>query len=69
MDTERLENVLFTIDKLGLVTLKQLHNVMKVGSYRYTCKILSQLEKYLHVERSKYKMMIQRYIDFSKILK
>ena len=69
MNTERYEYVLLTIDKLGVVSVKQLHDILKIGSYRYTCKILSQLEKYLHVERSKYKMMIQRYIDFSKILK
>lgn len=57
MNTERMEKVLLTIDRMGVATIKQLHEVLKMGSYRNTCKIVNQLEKYLHVDRSKYKIV------------
>lgn len=57
MNTERMELVLGTIDKLGAVSVKQLHQVLKLGSYRYTCKIIQDLEPYLHVDRSKQKIV------------
>jgi hypothetical protein len=57
MNIERMERVLSTIDRMGIATIKQLHEVLKMGSYRNTCKIVNQLEKYLHVDRSKHKIV------------
>jgi hypothetical protein len=58
MNTERMELVLSTIDKLGAVSVKQLHEILKLGSYRYTCQVVSKLEKdYLNTYRSKQKIV------------
>ena len=58
MNTERMELVLSTIDKLGVVSVKQLHEILKLGSYRYTCQVVSKLEKdYLNTYRSKQKIV------------
>jgi hypothetical protein len=58
MNTERVELVLSTIDKLGAVSVKQLHQILKLGSYRYTCQVVSKLEKdYLNTYRSKQKIV------------
>lgn len=58
MNTERMELVLSTIDKLGAVSVKQLHEILKLGSYRYTCQVVSKLEKdYLNAYRSKQKIV------------
>lgn len=57
MNTERTEHVLSVIDQLGVVSVKQLHEILKIGSYRNTCKIIGQLEPYLHVSRSREKIV------------
>jgi hypothetical protein len=57
MNLERTEYVLSVIDQLGIVSVKQLHEIMKIGSYRHTCRIISSLESYLHVSRSREKLV------------
>lgn len=57
MNIARTELVLETIDKLGIVSVRQLHQVLKLGSYRYTCKVIQELENYLHVDRYKQKIV------------
>ncbi|MFP7445195.1 replication-relaxation family protein [Bacillus infantis] len=57
MNSERQERVLQQIDHLGIVSVKQLHQILKPGSYRNTCKIVSQLEPYLNVIRSSQKIV------------
>lgn len=57
MNLARTEMILSTIDKLGAVSVKQLHEILRLGSYRYTCKVVSQLEEYLHVVRSNQKIV------------
>lgn len=57
MNIERTELVLRTIDKLGVASVHQLHRILKLGSYRYTCKVIQGLEQYLHVERMKQKIV------------
>lgn len=57
MNTERMELVLSTIDQLGVVSVKQLHEILKFSSYRKTCRIVQNLEPYLHVERSRQKIV------------
>lgn len=49
--------ILSTIDKLGAVSVKQLHELLKLGTYRHTCRVVSQLEEYLHVVRSNQKVV------------
>lgn len=49
--------ILSTIDKLGAVSVKQLHNILKLGSYRHTCRVIRQLEEYLNVFRSQQKIV------------
>lgn len=57
MNLERTEMILSTIDRLGAVSVKQLHEILRVGSYRHTCRMISQLEEYLHVVRSQQKIV------------
>lgn len=57
VNTDRVETVLTTIDKLGVVTVKQLHQILKFNNYRKTCRIVQGLEEYLHVERSRQKIV------------
>ena len=57
MSTERTEYVLSTIDQLGAVSVKQLHQILKLGTYRHTCRVISKLEQYLHVVRSNQKIV------------
>lgn len=57
MNFERLEHVLSTIDRLGVASVGQLHEILKLGSYRYTCMIINQLEEYLNVIRSRQKIV------------
>lgn len=57
MNIARTELVLETIDKLGIVSVRQLHQVLKLGSYRYTCKVIQELENYLHVDRARQKIV------------
>lgn len=57
MNTDKMELVLSTIDQLGVVSVKQLHEILKFSSYRKTCRIVQNLEPYLHVERSRQKIV------------
>lgn len=57
MNLERKERILHVIDQLGAVTVKQLHEILKLGSYRHTCRVISSLDTYLHVSRSKQKIV------------
>lgn len=57
MKLERVEQILSIIDNLGAVSVKQLHAILKLGSYRHTCRVVSQLEEYLHVVRSQQKVV------------
>ncbi|GIN60552.1 hypothetical protein J27TS8_05450 [Robertmurraya siralis] len=57
MKLERIEEILSTIDRLGVVSVKQLHEILRLGSYRHTCRVVSQLEEYLNVVRSQQKIV------------
>lgn len=57
MNIERTELVLKAIDKLGVVSVQQLYKILGLGSYRYTCKIVQDLEPYLNVDRTKKKVV------------
>lgn len=57
MNLDKMEMILSTIDKLGAVSVKQLHEILKLGSYRHTCRIITQLEEYFHVIRSNQKII------------
>ena len=55
MKTNRKEMILQTIDDFGVVSVKQLHEILSLGSYRYMCKLIQELEDYLIIERTKQK--------------
>lgn len=57
MNLTRAEQLLSVIDQLGVVSVKQLHEILKVGTYRHTCRVIRQLESYLHVSRSREKIV------------
>ncbi|UII58136.1 hypothetical protein LS684_21170 (plasmid) [Cytobacillus spongiae] len=48
MKQERLESLLMTIDRLGIVKIKHLQHIHKLGSYRNACKIINGLIDYTH---------------------
>lgn len=53
----RTEMILTLIDRLGVVSVRQLHCIMKMGSYRNTCRIISNLSSYLHEVRGREKVV------------
>lgn len=55
MKLEKKEMILQKIDEFQVVSVKQLHEILSLGSYRYTCKLVQELEEYLVVERTKQK--------------
>lgn len=55
MKLEKKEMILQKIDEFQVVSVKQLHEILNLGSYRYTCKLVQELEEYLEVERTKQK--------------
>ena len=57
MNWERTERILQTIDRLGVVSVKQLHAILRMGSYRNTCLIIKKLEEYLNVDRGRQKVV------------
>lgn len=57
MNLQRTEQILSIIDQLGAVSVKQLHEILRIGSYRYTCKVISTLDTYLHIDRSRQKIV------------
>lgn len=57
MNLERAERILTVIDQLGAVSVKQLHQILRLGTYRHTCRVISQLDTYLHVSRSNQKIV------------
>lgn len=57
MNLERAEQILSVIDELGVVSVKQLHEILKLGTYRHTCRVIGQLEEYLNVLRSHQKIV------------
>ncbi|MEK4148991.1 replication-relaxation family protein [Robertmurraya sp. FSL W8-0741] len=57
MKLERIEQILSAIDRLGVVSVKQLHEILRLGSYRHTCRVVAQLEEYLNVVRSQQKII------------
>lgn len=74
MNLERAEMVLSTIDRLGAVSVKQLHEILRLGSYRTTCRVVNQLEEFLHVDRTKQKVVYlnkegRRFIGSNKEVK
>lgn len=57
MNLERKEQILSTIDRLGVVSVKQLHDITRIGTYRHTCRVISLLDEYLNVVRSSHKII------------
>lgn len=57
MNWDRTERILQTIDRLGVVSVKQLHEILRLGTYRNTCRIVSKLEEFLHVDRGRQKIV------------
>ncbi|CRK80283.1 replication-relaxation family protein [Neobacillus massiliamazoniensis] len=57
MNLERTEQILQVIDQLGVVSVKQLHEILRIGTYRHTCRVVGQLEPYLNVSRSQQKIV------------
>lgn len=57
MKLARTEQILKVIDQLGAVSVKQLHDILRIGTYRHTCRIINQLEPYLHVSRGQQKIV------------
>ncbi|GIN74053.1 hypothetical protein J14TS2_45280 [Bacillus sp. J14TS2] len=53
----RTEMILTLIDRLGVVSVRQLHDILKLGTYRNTCRVINQLSTYLNVVRSKEKIV------------
>lgn len=53
----RTERILTLIDRLGVVSVRQLHAIFKLGTYRNTCRVINQLSPYLNVVRSKEKIV------------
>jgi hypothetical protein len=53
----RAEQILTIIDQLGVVSVRQMHEILRIGTYRHTCRVINQLEKYLHVFRSQQKVV------------
>jgi hypothetical protein len=48
MNQERLESLLMTIDRLGIVKIRHLQYINNLGSYRNACKVVKGLEDYTH---------------------
>ncbi|MGV3465255.1 MAG: replication-relaxation family protein [Heyndrickxia sp.] len=74
MNLARTEQILSVIDQLGAVSVKQLHEILKIGTYRHTCRIISQLEEYLNIDRGRQKVVYlnkigQQLIDSEKEVK
>ncbi|MBU5212208.1 hypothetical protein [Heyndrickxia oleronia] len=44
----RIESLLTTIDQLGMVTIRQLRQKHDLKSYRNACRVVKQLEPYIH---------------------
>ncbi|NYV66201.1 replication-relaxation family protein [Bacillus sp. Gen3] len=44
----RIESLLTTIDQLGMVTIRQLRQKHDLKSYRNACRVVKQLEPYVH---------------------
>ncbi|MEC1377384.1 hypothetical protein P9D39_24465 [Heyndrickxia oleronia] len=44
----RIENLLTTIDQLGMVTIRQLRQKHDLKSYRNACRVINQLDPYIH---------------------
>lgn len=57
MNMERAERILALIDQLGVVSVKQLSEILNVGTYRHTCRVIKQLSPYLNEIRSKQKIV------------
>jgi hypothetical protein len=57
MNLARTEQILSVIDQLGAVSVKQLHEILRIGTYRHTCRVVSKLGPYLHVSRSNQKIV------------
>lgn len=57
MNLQRTEQILSIVDQLGAVSVKQLHEILRIGSYRHTCRVVSQLEPYLNIDRSRQKIV------------
>ncbi|WP_066317052.1 replication-relaxation family protein [Bacillus sp. FJAT-29814] len=57
MNLERTEMIMSVIDRLGVASVKQLHEILKLGTYRHTCRVIGNLEPYLHVSRSREKIV------------
>nr|WP_259549287.1 hypothetical protein [Heyndrickxia oleronia] len=44
----RIESLLTTIDQLGMVTIRQLRQKHDLKSYRNACRVINQLDPYIH---------------------
>ncbi|WP_339227852.1 replication-relaxation family protein [Oceanobacillus sp. FSL K6-2867] len=54
---ERTEELLMTIDKLKMTTIRQLRQIHQLGGYRNSARIIEQLEPYLNVCRGREKVI------------
>lgn len=53
----RTEKILTLIDRLGVVSVRQLHEILRLGTYRNTCRVINKLSPYLHEVRSREKIV------------
>jgi hypothetical protein len=53
----RKEQILTIIDQLGIASVKQLHEILRIGTYRHTCRVINELEPYLQVSRTTQKIV------------
>ncbi|RWR04129.1 replication-relaxation family protein [Siminovitchia fortis] len=53
----RTEKILTLIDRLGVASVRQLHEILRLGTYRNTCRVINKLSPYLHEVRSREKIV------------
>ena len=53
----RTERILTLIDRLGVASVRQLHEILRLGTYRNTCRVINKLSPYLHEVRSREKIV------------
>ena len=53
----RTERILTLIDRLGVASVRQLHEILRLGTYRNTCRVINNLSTYLHEVRSREKVV------------
>lgn len=53
----RTEKILTLIDRLGVASVRQLHEILRLGTYRNTCRVINKLSPYLHEVRGREKVV------------